>query len=108
VVLPISKSKLKIAQVMNEAGYLSEVKTNKNEKGQENLVLTLKYVGDEPALTDLKRVSKPGRRIYVDVSKIPVVLHGYGLSILSTSHGIMAGTEAKQKGVGGEVVCEIW
>jgi small subunit ribosomal protein S8 len=105
---PVSKNKAAMAQVLVEAGYLTEVAREKNDAGQENLVLTLKYVGDMPALTDVKRVSKPGCRIYVTAAKIPAVLHGYGLAILSTSKGIVSDKQARQQGVGGELLCEVW
>lgn len=108
VVLPSSKSKLAIAEVLAEAGYLQEVKEEINERGQKNLVLTLKYIATNPALTQVKRISKPGCRVYIDAAKIPAVLHGYGLAILSTSHGIISGTTARQKGVGGELLATVW
>lgn len=108
VVLPSSKSKLAIAQVLADAGYLQEVKEATNQRGQKNLVLTLKYIATSPALTEVKRISKPGCRVYVDAGKIPGVLHGYGLAILSTSHGIVSDTTARQKGVGGELLATVW
>lgn len=108
VVVPSSKVLKAVAEVLREAGYLADVKTIKNEKNQESLELTLLYSGVTPALTDLKRVSKPGCRIYVTAAKIPAVLHGYGLAILSTSQGILAGNVAKQKGLGGELLAEVW
>ncbi len=108
VTLPSSKVLSRIAEVLREAGYLAEVQKVQNEKGQTNLELTLLYSGVTPALTDLKRVSKPGCRVYVSASEIPAVLHGYGLAILSTSQGILAGNVAKQKGLGGELLAQVW
>ena len=108
VQLPASKKLEAVANVLREAGYLSEVRVVTNDKNQHNLELTLLYSGVTPALTDVKRVSKPGCRVYVTVGEIPAVLHGYGLAILSTSEGILSGATAKQKGVGGELLAEVW
>ncbi|MBQ6449677.1 30S ribosomal protein S8 [bacterium] len=108
VQLPASKKLEAVANVLREAGYLSEVKVVTNDKNQRNLELSLLYSGVTPALTDVKRVSKPGCRVYVTVGEIPAVLHGYGLAILSTSEGILSGAAAKQKGVGGELLAEVW
>lgn len=108
VTVPSSKVLLAVAQTMQAAGYLEKVTEVKNDQGHPELVLTLKYVETTPALTDLKRVSKPGCRIYVTAAEIPQVLHGYGLAILSTSKGILSGAAAKQQGVGGELLAEVW
>lgn len=108
VILPSSKSKLAIAQVLESAGYIAGVKEETNDKKQTNLVVDLKYVADSPALTDLKRISKPGCRVYVDAGHIPAVLQGYGLAILSTSQGIISDAQARQKGIGGELLATIW
>jgi small subunit ribosomal protein S8 len=108
VSLPASKSKAAVAQVLMEAGYLTQVTQEKNDRGQENLILTLKYIDEMPAVTDVRRVSKPGCRIYVTAAKIPAVLHGYGVAILSTSQGIISDKQARQKGVGGELLGEVW
>jgi len=106
--LPASKMLIAVADVMVTAGYLTKAEQMTNSKGQQELVLTLKYVETTPALTDLKRVSKPGCRVYVTAAEIPAVLHGYGLAILSTSQGVLAGNVAKQKNLGGELLAEVW
>ena len=108
VQLPASKKLEAVANVLREAGYLSEVKVVTNDKNQRNLELSLLYSGVTPALTDVKRVSKPGCRVYVTVGEIPAVLQGYGLAILSTIEGNLSGAAAKQKGVGGELLAELW
>ena len=108
VVLPSSKILQAIAQVLVNAGYLQEMQVVENAKGQKELELTLRYINDLPAMTDVKRVSKPGCRVYVTAAKIPAVLHGYGLAVLSTSQGILADSEAKAKKLGGELLAEIW
>lgn len=108
VSMPTSKQRLAIAQVMTEAGYLEKAEVVKDVNKHENLVLTLKYANGTPAITEIKRVSKPGVRTYVRCADIPQVLHGYGLAILSTSAGILSGNVAKQKNLGGELLCQIW
>ena len=108
VKVPASKAHLAIAQVLQESGYLADVKKVEDEKKHTSLELTLRYTGVTPAMSDVKRVSKPGCRVYVSAAEIPAVLHGYGLAILSTSQGILAGNVAKQKGVGGELLAEVW
>ncbi len=106
--LPSSKERAAIAQVMLDAGYLLSSEIVTNDKKQQNLVLGLKYANSTPAITGIKRISKPGVRSYVTCAKIPQVLHGYGLAILSTSAGIISGTEAKKKSLGGELLCQMW
>ena len=106
--MPSSKERAAIAQVMLEAGYLESSEVVQNEKKQLNLVLGLKYSNGTPAVTEIKRISKPGVRSYVTCAKIPQVLHGYGLAILSTSAGILSGSQAKKKDIGGELICQMW
>ena len=106
VTIPASNVKAEIARVMKEAGYIADfVVTSEFPK---QLVVTLKYTDKAvSAITELKRVSKPGLRQYVTVSEIPAVLDGMGLAILSTSRGIMSGAEAKKSRVGGEILCTV-
>lgn len=106
--MPSSKERAAIAQVMLDAGYLEKSEVAKDAKGFENLILGLKYSNGAPAITAIKRISKPGVRTYVTCAKIPQVLHGYGLAILSTSAGILSGSQAKKKAVGGELLCQVW
>ena len=106
VATPASNLKGEIARVMKEAGYIADSVTT--SEFPKKLVITLKYTDRaEPAITDLKRVSKPGLRKFVSVSEIPVVLGGMGLAILSTSKGVMSGAEAKKAKVGGELICTV-
>lgn len=105
VLVPYSKIKEKIAQTLVNEKYLGETAVVENEKF---LNLKLKYQNNKPVITHLKRISKPGCRIYVNKDKIPDVLNGYGMAILSTSAGIMTNKEAKKKKIGGELLCEIW
>lgn len=105
--VPHSKVKEALAKLLVENGYLESVDVRAAQP-QSQLVLKLKYVGKVPAITDVRRVSKPGRRWYSSASDIPQALGGYGLTIVSTSKGILSGTQARQLNVGGEVLCQIW
>jgi small subunit ribosomal protein S8 len=113
VAVPSSKIKFEIAKILKEEGYLDGFETVDGEKaGQKVLRLKIKYVGErrerKPVLTNLERVSKPGRRIYTHKQNIPWVLSGLGVAILSTPKGVMTGSRARQLGVGGEILCRIW
>ena len=106
--MPSSKLKVEIARLLKEEGYIKDYRVDKGE-AFDTLVVELKYVrGRQRALTDLKRVSKPGRRIYARKDRLPRVLGGMGISILSTSRGLMTSRRAEEEGVGGEVVCFVW
>jgi small subunit ribosomal protein S8 len=106
--MPSSKLKAEIARLLKEEGYITDYEVVRGES-YDNLVITLKYGrGRERVLTDLKRVSKPGRRIYARKDRLPRVLGGMGISILSTSRGLMTSRKAAEEGIGGEVVCFVW
>ena len=103
---PASRLKAEIARVMKEAGYITDAVTT--TEFPKELVITLKYSEKAvPAITEIKRISKPGLRKYVSVAQIPAVLDGMGLAILSTSKGVMSGAEAKKARLGGEVICTV-
>ena len=103
---PASNLKAEIARVMKEAGYIADAVTT--TEFPKKLVITLKYTEKAvPAITEMKRVSKPGLRHYAPCGKIPSVLDGMGLVVLSTSKGIMSGVEAKKARVGGEIICTV-
>ena len=103
---PASNLKGEIARVMKEAGYITDAVTT--TEFPKKLVITLKYTAKaKPAITELKRISKPGLRQYVNTAKIPAVLGGMGLAILSTSRGVMSGVQAKEEKLGGEVICTV-
>ena len=109
VEVPSSKMKKRIAEILEEEGYIRDWRTGKDERGHETLKLTLKYNSDkENQIRGLKRVSRPGRRQYVGKREVPKVLAGIGVAILTTSRGVMTGEQARQAGVGGEVLCHIW
>jgi len=106
--MPASKLKVEIARLLKEEGYITDFQVEPGESF-DVLTIQLKYGrGRERVLTNLKRVSKPGRRIYARKDRLPRVLGGMGISILSTSHGLMTSRRAAEEGVGGEVVCFVW
>ncbi len=108
VTIPHSKMKEEIARILKEEGYILGY-TVQQEGPFKQIVIALKSVGDrEPAIRSLKRVSKPGRRIYVECREIPKVMGGLGLNVLSTSCGVMTGRQARRTGVGGELLLEIY
>ena len=106
--MPTSRMKVEIARLLKEEGYIRDYHVEKGESF-DTLVIDLKFGRNrERVITDLKRVSKPGRRIYARKDRLPRVLGGMGISILSTSAGIVTGRTAQEKGVGGEVICFVW
>ena len=106
VTTPASKIKGEIARVMKAAGYITDAVTT--TEFPKKLIITLKYSDKAvAAITEIKRISKPGLRKYVGVDNIPAVLDGMGLAILSTPKGIMSGAEAKKQNLGGELICTV-
>lgn len=107
VVLPYSKVKFNIAKILEAENYVGKVSKVANGKFDE-LKIELKYNEKNPIIRHIKRISKPGQRIYVSGKELPYVLNGYGIAIVSTSKGVMTNKEAKRQNIGGELVCEIW
>jgi small subunit ribosomal protein S8 len=113
VAMPSSKMKVAIAKILKEEGYISSYEVVDDEKTHQKVLrIRLKYIGERrqkrSVITDLERVSRPGRRIYTGKKEIPWVLSGMGIVILSTPKGVMTGQRARQLGVGGEIICKIW
>jgi small subunit ribosomal protein S8 len=106
--IPASKVKLEITRILKEEGYIQNYKVQEEEKKQGTIRVFLKYSDGTPVITGLKQVSKPGRRIYSNKDKIPKVVGGLGIAIVSTSRGIMTGDNSHKTGVGGEVLCQVW
>jgi small subunit ribosomal protein S8 len=104
---PSSKLKLAVAKVLVEGGFLDSVAVEAQE-GKPTLRIRLRYAEGRPLIDGLRRVSKPSRRVYVDVRHIPRVRRGLGLAVLSTPRGVLSDREAREQKVGGEVVCEVW
>lgn len=105
--VPASKLKRQIADILIEEGYVKEVQEIEDNK-QGMLRITLKYVGKEKVISGIKRISKPGLRVYVGAEELPKVLGGLGIAIVSTSQGLMTDKKARQLGVGGEVLAFVW
>jgi small subunit ribosomal protein S8 len=106
--LPASKLKVEIARLLKEEGYIRDFRVEPGESF-DTLVIALKYGRNrERVITDLRRVSKPGRRVYADKNHLPRVLGGLGTTIVSTSSGVVTGRRAEELGVGGEVICHVW
>ena len=110
VVMPASKLKTEVARVLKEEGFIdSYTLVQSKDSPQPALRVRLRYDQNKaPVITALKRVSRPGRRTYVNRSEIPWVLSGLGVAVLSTPRGVMTGQQARKLGVGGEVLCHIW
>lgn len=112
VSMPASKIKAAIAKILKDEGYIGDFKVVTDENNHKDLVIQLKYEGDlkhqRPVITSMKRVSKPGRRIYTSVKDIPWVRSGMGIAILSTPKGVITGQQARRLNVGGEIICYVW
>ena len=107
VEIPSSKVKVEITKILKNEGFINDYKIKKNNV-QDVIILSLKYNNKESVITGLKRISKPGLRVYAKADEIPRVLNGLGIAILSTSKGIMTGKDAKAANLGGEVLAYIW
>jgi small subunit ribosomal protein S8 len=107
--MPTSKMKVEIARLLKEEGYIRDFRVDKNDGSFDELVVVLKYGRSrERILTDLKRISKPGRRVYARKDRLPRVLGGMGTAIMSTPQGLVTSRTAEKEGIGGEVVCFVW
>ena len=107
VLIPLSKIKNEIAEILFKENFIGEAK--KTTKGKNKVLkISLKYDNEVPAIAGFKRVSKPGQRIYEGFSEIKKVHGGYGISIISTSKGLMTNKEARRQKIGGEVICQVW
>lgn len=104
--MPSSKMKIKVAEILKEEGYIEEFKISGEVKKE--LEITLKYRGKIKAISGLKRISKPGLRVYAGFNDIPKVLNGLGIAIISTSHGVMTDKNARKNHLGGEVIAYVW
>ena len=108
VSIPLSKIKYEIAKILKEEGYITNVKKSKSQFPPE-MIIELKYKNRKKNVIEgVKRISKPGRRVYSNVNSIPKVLGGLGITILSTSRGIMTGKECEKNNIGGEVLLHVW
>ncbi|MBI5397661.1 MAG: 30S ribosomal protein S8 [Verrucomicrobia bacterium] len=109
VVVPHSKLKSEVARILKQEGFVRDFEVEKEkDSAHKQIRITLKYSAKGPVIVGLKRISRPGLRVYVGSDDIPRVLSGMGVSVLSTSRGLMTGREAKQQKVGGELLCTVW
>jgi len=108
VAIPKSRMKIEIVRILKDEGYIEDYDLREDDH-QGSIDIRLRYLNDGTrSITGLERVSRPGRRVYCGKSEIPRVLNGLGITILSTSVGVMTGKSCREKGVGGEVLCNIW
>jgi len=106
--VPASKVKIEITKILKEKGFIKSFKVLRDRK-QGMIRISMRYLdGQEKVITGIQRVSKPGRRVYVDTASIPIVMGGYGIAILTTSLGIMTDESCRSEGVGGELLCNVW
>ena len=106
--MPASRLKVEIARILKDAGFIAHYKTSE-EEGRNFLTLFLKYgPKGEKVISSIERISRPGCRVYVSKTEIPKVLGGLGINILTTSHGVMTGKQARRQGFGGELLCNIY
>lgn len=114
VFIPFSKIKLEILRILKKEGFIDgfeEIKPDGKETDESRFggfVVTLKYENDQPVISSLKKISKPGRRVYASKEDLPRVLNNFGIAIVSTSQGIMTNKQAKKVGLGGEILCEVY
>jgi len=106
--IPASKLKIELTKILKDKGFIKSFKVLRDRK-QGVIRISMKYLeGYEKIITNLKRISTPGRRMYVDKTEVPQVMGGYGIAILSTSKGVLTDEACRREGVGGEVLCNIW
>ena len=108
VTIPSSKFRARVLDVLKREGYISNYKPLSDQKNKESLLVDLKYNNGLPVIKEIKRVSRPGRRIYAKADSIARIQNGLGLAIVSTSKGIMSDTDARTKNIGGEIICRVF
>ena len=106
--LPASNFRLKILEVLKQEGYITNFVLEKKEKNKKKLKVDLKYYEGHPVIKEIKRISKPGRRVYSKANSIPKIQNGLGLAILSTPKGVMSDNEARKNNLGGEIICRVF
>ena len=106
--IPSSNFRKNILKILKEEGYIKDYYIEKSENNKIKLKINLKYYEGDPVIKEIKRISKPGRRVYSRANSIPRVMNGLGLAILSTPQGVMTDTEAKKKNIGGEIICKVF
>ena len=108
IVLPSSKFKAKIADVLKNEGFIIDYKVNENEGNKSDLEINLKYNYGSPVISTIERVSKPGRRIFSSAESLPKINNGLGIAIVSTPKGVMTDIDARKQNIGGEIICKVF
>ena len=108
VEMPSSNFRLKILEILKNEGFISSYHIEKKENNKVSLIVDLKYYEGTPVIREIKRVSKPGRRVYSRASSVPRIQNGLGLAIISTNKGIMSDIEARKNNIGGEIICRVF
>ena len=108
VIIPSSKFRAKILDVLKGEGYISDYKFNSGKKNKGTLLVNLKYNNGSPVIKEIRRISKPGRRIYTKADSIPKIQSGLGIAIVSTSKGVMTDIDARKQKLGGEIICKVF
>lgn len=108
VMAPFSKMRLSIAEILKDEGFIKDIAVLDDDDNKKRLKVFLKYVNGESVIHKIQRVSTPGRRFYAGVGSVKPVIGGLGLSIITTNQGVISHKKAKQRGVGGEVICTVW
>ena len=106
--VPVSNFRLQILEVLKNEGYINNFFIEKNDNNKKNLKVDLKYYEGNPVIKEIKRISKPGRRIYSRATSIPKIQNGLGLAIISTPKGVMSDNEARKNNIGGEIICRVF
>ena len=106
--IPSSNFRRNILEILKKEGYIKDYFIEKSENNKQSLKISLKYYEGDPVIKEIKRISKPGRRVYSRATSIPKVMNGLGLAILSTPKGVMSDSEARRNNVGGEVICRVF
>ena len=106
--IPSSNFRKNIIEILKNEGYIKDYYIEKSENNKINLKISLKYYEGDPVIKEIKRISKPGRRVYSRANSIPRVMNGLGLAILSTPKGVMSDTEARKNNLGGEIICRVF
>ncbi len=108
LVCPASKQKIKILEILETEGYIKGFEVVELDNNKQDIVVTLKYKGTRRVISGIKRISKPGLRVYVESDKVPYVYNGLGTAILTTSKGVMTDRQARKEKIGGEVIAYVW
>ena len=106
--IPASKFRSKILEILKSEGYINNFYIEKNENNKKNIKVNLKYYEGTPVIKEIKRISKPGRRVYSRATSIPKIQNGLGMAIISTPQGVMSDIDARKNNIGGEIICKVF